>query len=144
MAKAAKAIKLANGLCMPSIGLGTWQQRDPAVVRQSVLRALDAGYRLVDTASSYRNEAAIGETLASVFRDNTLALRREDVWITSKLAPKQQGYEGATAAVLESLKALQVDYIDLYLVHWPGASGVAPESPKHRSLREGSWKALES
>ncbi|KAJ2436892.1 hypothetical protein GGF42_008809 [Coemansia sp. RSA 2424] len=136
-------IPLVNGLLMPSVGLGTWQHRDPAILRQVVLRALDAGYRLVDTASAYRNEAAIGETLATAFKDKARMLRREDIWITSKLAPRQQGYEGATAAVLESLKNLQVEYIDLYLIHWPGASGRAPESHEHRALREGSWKALE-
>ncbi|KAJ2076308.1 hypothetical protein GGI16_008420 [Coemansia sp. S142-1] len=134
---------LVNGLSMPSVGLGTWQHRDPVVLKQVVLRALDAGYRLIDTASAYRNEAVIGDALAAVFNDKECMVRREDVWITSKLAPKQQGYDGATAAVLESLKSLKVDYIDLYLIHWPGASGKALDSPEHRVLREGSWKALE-
>ncbi|KAJ2740568.1 Mitochondrial distribution and morphology protein 31, mitochondrial precursor [Coemansia sp. BCRC 34301] len=138
-----RMIPLANGLLMPSVGLGTWQHRDAVVLKQVVLRALDAGYRLIDTASAYRNEAIIGETLAMAFNDKTRTLRREDVWITSKLAPKQQGYDGATAAVLESLKCLQVEYIDLYLIHWPGASGKTPGSHEHRALREGSWKALE-
>ncbi|KAJ2885478.1 hypothetical protein GGI21_001262 [Coemansia aciculifera] len=138
-----RIMPLANGLLMPSVGLGTWQHRDPVVLKQVVFRALDAGYRLIDTASAYRNEAIIGEALAMAFNDKARLLKREDVWITSKLAPKQQGYKGATAAVLESLKSLQVDYIDLYLIHWPGASGREPESHEHRALREGSWKALE-
>ncbi|KAJ2793400.1 hypothetical protein H4S07_007062, partial [Coemansia furcata] len=107
---------------MPSVGLGTWQHRDPVVLKKVVLRALDAGYRLIDTASAYRNEAVIGDALTAAFNDKARMLRREDVWITSKLSPKQQGYSGATAAVLESLKNLQVDYIDLYLIHWPGTS----------------------
>ncbi|KAJ1733297.1 hypothetical protein LPJ61_001638 [Coemansia biformis] len=102
------------------------------------------GYRLVDTASSYRNESAIGSALQAAFSNNSSKLRRDDVWITSKLAPKEQGFEGATAAVGRSLRALQTDYIDLYLVHWPGVSGAAPESPEHRRCREGSWKALET
>ncbi|KAJ2820527.1 hypothetical protein FBU31_005195 [Coemansia sp. 'formosensis'] len=135
---------LANGLSMPSIGLGTWQHRDPVVLKKVVLRALDAGYRLIDTASAYRNEAVIGDALTAAFNDKARMLRREDVWITSKLSPKQQGYSGATAAVLESLKNLQVDYIDLYLIHWPGTSGKALDSPEHRVLREGSWRALEA
>ncbi|KAJ2485147.1 hypothetical protein IWW37_006023 [Coemansia sp. RSA 2050] len=140
---APRMIPLANGLSMPSVGLGTWQHRDPVVLNGVVLRALDMGYRLIDTASAYRNEAAIGNALAAALGDKASMLRREDVWITSKLAPKQQGYSGATAAVLESLKSLQVDYIDLYLIHWPGASGKALDSPAHRTLREGSWRALE-
>ncbi|KAJ2692772.1 hypothetical protein H4218_006271 [Coemansia sp. IMI 209128] len=138
-----RTIPLANGLSMPSVGLGTWQHRDPVVLNRAVLRALDMGYRLIDTANAYRNEAVIGDALAAAFNDKARMIRREDVWITSKLAPKQQGYDGATAAVLESLKSLQVDYIDLYLIHWPGASGKALNSPAHRTLREGSWRALE-
>ncbi|KAJ2345527.1 hypothetical protein GGF43_005197, partial [Coemansia sp. RSA 2618] len=129
---------------MPSIGLGTWQQREDAVVRRVVRQALDMGYRLLDTASAYRNEPIIGQTLTSIFTDPATGLRREDIWITSKLAPKQQGFERATCAVQQSLDALQTDYIDLYLVHWPGVSGKAPESTGHRSHREGSWRALEA
>ncbi|KAI8320474.1 glyoxal reductase-like protein [Martensiomyces pterosporus] len=139
-----KSFTLSNGLSMPSVGLGTWQQRDSAVVKRVVGQALDAGYRLIDTASAYRNEPAVGEALAQAFNNSASGLQRKDIWITSKLAPKQQGFEGATAAVLESLAHLQTDYIDLYLIHWPGASGLAPESPEHRQHREGSWRALEA
>ncbi|KAJ1891891.1 hypothetical protein LPJ66_006663 [Kickxella alabastrina] len=138
-----RQLTLTNGLQMPSFGLGTWQQRDPDTVKRVVRQALDVGYRLIDTASVYRNEQAIGEALATAFCNQGGGLLREDVWITSKLAPKQQGYEGAMAAVLGSLENLQTDYIDLYLIHWPGASGKALESPEHRSLRQGSWQALE-
>ncbi|KAJ2717804.1 hypothetical protein GGI07_005935, partial [Coemansia sp. Benny D115] len=139
-----RSLALSNGHRMPSLGLGTWQQRDPETVRRVVRQALGAGYRLIDTASAYRNEAAIGEALAAAFGDPRNGLCRADVWITSKLSPKQQGYELATAAVLSSLHALQTDYVDLYLVHWPGASGQPPESAVHRACREASWKALEA
>ncbi|KAJ2783651.1 hypothetical protein H4R18_001561 [Coemansia javaensis] len=135
---------LSNGLSMPAIGLGTWQQRDGAVVERVVRQALAMGYRLIDTASAYRNEAPIGRALQAAFSDKGARLCRDDVWITSKLAPKEQGFEGATAAVCRSLENLRTDYIDLYLVHWPGVSGEAPESPVHRGHREGSWKALEA
>ncbi|KAJ2387727.1 hypothetical protein GGI23_006209, partial [Coemansia sp. RSA 2559] len=129
---------------MPSFGLGTWQQRDPATVKRVVLQALDAGYRLIDTASAYRNEQAIGSALAEAFDDRESGLRRDDVWITSKLAPKQQGFDGASAAVLVSLRDLQTDYIDLYLIHWPGVSGRPPESIEHTVYRRESWRALEN
>ncbi|KAI9506724.1 NADP-dependent oxidoreductase domain-containing protein [Coemansia spiralis] len=122
---------------------GTWQQRDTSTVKAVVCQALNVGYRLIDTASAYRNEVAIGSALAGVFADSASGLRREDIWITSKLAPKQQGFDRATAAVHESLRDLQTDYIDLYLIHWPGASGKPPESAKNRKFREGSWHALE-
>ncbi|KAJ1662601.1 hypothetical protein EV178_005756 [Coemansia sp. RSA 1646] len=129
---------------MPSFGLGTWQQYDPATVKRVVRQALDAGYRLIDTASAYRNEPAIGSALAEAFKDSALGLRRKDVWITSKLAPKQQGFNGATAAVLGSLRDLQTDYIDLYLIHWPGVSGRQPEDAEHKAYRKESWRALEN
>ncbi|KAJ2537778.1 hypothetical protein EV175_006620, partial [Coemansia sp. RSA 1933] len=134
---------LSNGLSMPSIGLGTWQQRDPATVKRVVHQALSAGYRLVDTASAYRNEPAIGSALAEAFGDPESGIHRNDVWITSKLAPKQQGFNGAIAAVLESLRNLQTDYIDLYLIHWPGVSGRLPDSAEHKAYRKESWRALE-
>ncbi|KAJ2632804.1 hypothetical protein H4R22_000990 [Coemansia sp. RSA 1290] len=128
---------------MPSIGLGTWQQRDSLIVRRVVHQALEMGYRLIDTASAYRNEAAIGETLSHIFAQEKHKLRREDIWITSKLAPKQQGLEQAESAVYESLEKLCTDYIDLYLIHWPGVSKKSPDSPEHRKYREESWKSLE-
>ncbi|KAJ1840855.1 hypothetical protein LPJ73_006306 [Coemansia sp. RSA 2703] len=129
---------------MPSVGLGTWQQRDPEVIDRVVRQALEMGYRLIDTASAYRNEKSIGETLSSILLSPGGSLKREDIWITSKLAPKQQGYEPAMSAVLQSLKDLRTDYIDLYLIHWPGVSGKVPESPEHKSYRRESWKALEA
>ncbi|KAJ1934452.1 hypothetical protein FBU59_005693, partial [Linderina macrospora] len=138
-----KTFTLANGLKMPSLGLGTWQQRDADVVKRVVGQALTTGYRLIDTASVYRNEEAIGQMLSSIFNDPGSSVQREDIWITSKLAPTQQGYEQAKQAVLASLEKLQTDYIDLYLIHWPGASKLKPDSPKHREMREGSWRALE-
>ncbi|KAJ2888332.1 hypothetical protein FB639_000707 [Coemansia asiatica] len=134
---------LSNGLLMPSVGLGTWQQRDPETVQRVVAQAVDMGYRLIDTASAYRNEQSIGRALAQKFNDSRSNLSRKDIWITSKLAPKQHGYDQAIAAVNESLTNLQTDYIDLYLIHWPGVSGRAPEYPGHRKYRESSWKALE-
>ncbi|KAJ2704372.1 hypothetical protein FB645_003295 [Coemansia sp. IMI 203386] len=134
---------LSNGLSMPSVGLGTWQQRDPETVQRVVAQAIDIGYRLIDTACAYRNESLIGNVLARKFNDPHGNLSRGDIWITSKLAPKQQGYERAISAVNESLRNLQTDYIDLYLIHWPGVSGKVPEHPDHRAYRESSWKALE-
>ncbi|PIA18191.1 Aldo/keto reductase [Coemansia reversa NRRL 1564] len=129
---------------MPSIGLGTWQQRDHATITRVVQQALRVGYRLIDTASGYRNEEAIGEALQATFACKNANLCRNDIWLTSKLGPKQQGFEGASTAIQESLQKLQTDYIDLYLIHWPGIPKKSQESEDHRIYREKSWKALET
>ncbi|PJF17078.1 Aldo/keto reductase subgroup domain-containing protein [Paramicrosporidium saccamoebae] len=110
-------------------------------VEIAIPAALDAGYRLFDTATIYRNEEFVGETLRKEMARRGIA--RSSVFITSKLQTKDQGYEAATTAVNTSLAKLRVDYIDLYLIHWPGASGLDPSDPLNKELRIGSWRALE-
>ncbi|KAF9969405.1 hypothetical protein BGZ73_008244 [Actinomortierella ambigua] len=127
-----RAATLRNGVKMPLVGLGTYRIRDQALIDTCILEGLRAGYRLIDTATVYRNEHLIGNTLKRIFDENLIpGLKREDIFITSKLA------------VLDSMKALQVDYIDCYLIHWPGTQRVKPTSPQNEINRAGSWKALE-
>ncbi|KAF9187607.1 hypothetical protein BGZ51_001191 [Haplosporangium sp. Z 767] len=117
---------------MPSVGLGTYRVRDQDTLDTCILEALRAGYRLIDTASVYKNEVAIGSSLKKILQQNLVpGLTREDVFLTSKLA------------VQESLRNLQVDYIDLYLIHWPGTAKLKLEDPQNAINRMESWRALE-
>lgn len=104
---------LNNGMKMPVIGFGTWQIRDEEVAYQSVLAALRAGYRHIDTAEVYRNEAAVGRAI----KDS--GIPREELFITTKLFNEHVTYADAKKAIAASLARLQLDYVDLYLIHWP-------------------------
>jgi 2,5-diketo-D-gluconate reductase A len=106
------AVRLSSGASMPLLGFGTWQLRGADAYR-AFRDALDVGYRLVDTATVYGNEAEIGRAL----RDSRIA--REDVFVTTKLPPGNAGRERAT--IDASLRHLGLDHVDLWLVHWPPA-----------------------
>lgn len=119
-------LKLNDGGRIPVIGFGTWQL-DPKDAYESVKAALDTGYRLIDTAMIYRNEADVGRAI----KDSGVS--REDIFLTTKLFRNDMGYDSALAAIDESLKKLSQDYVDLYLIHWPGDS---------LEKRSDSWRAL--
>lgn len=121
-------IKLNNGITMPRIGLGTWLTKNGAEVERAVAAALECGYRLIDTAKYYDNEESIGHAIKAS------GIKREDIFITTKLWNADQGYESTLKAFDESLERLDVDYIDLYLIHWP-----MPRVGKYIE----TWKALE-
>lgn len=107
-----KHIILNNGLPMPIVGFGTWMLKGEAGKR-AVLDALAVGYRLIDTAHMYDNEYMVGQAVAES------GLRREDIFITTKLCQTRAGYELAWQGIEESLARLQTDYIDLMLIHEP-------------------------
>ena len=111
---------------MPKLGLGVFQLKDGNEVIQSVHYALEAGYRLIDTAAGYQNETGVGTAIKQS------EIPREDLFITTKLANSDHGYESTLRAFEESRRKLDVDYIDLYLIHWPG---------KDKFLD--TWKAFE-
>ncbi|KAJ1657655.1 hypothetical protein IWQ61_002971 [Dispira simplex] len=135
---------LINGSSIPCIGLGTYTIRDPKTIDQVVKAGVKAGYRLIDTATGYRNEEAIGATLQDIFaHPDEYGVTRSDIFITSKLAPADQGFDACYQAVQRSLKKLQLDYIDLYLIHWPGTQKLALKNPQNAINRRGSWEALE-
>lgn len=104
---------LANGIKIPVIGFGTWQTPDGDVAYQIVLDALKAGYRHIDTAAAYGNEASVGRAI----KDS--GIPREELFVTSKLWNDSHSYEAAKIALDKSLDLLGLDYLDLYLIHWP-------------------------
>jgi len=106
-----KTVKLNNGKLMPIVGLGTWLSKSEDVYN-AVLIALKNGYRHIDTAMIYQNEEAIGRAIKAS------NVPREELFITTKLWNTDQGYEEALAAFEESLKKLDLEYVDLYLIHW--------------------------
>ncbi|KAJ8277883.1 hypothetical protein GJAV_G00081240 [Gymnothorax javanicus] len=110
---------LSTGQKMPFLGLGTWKS-EPGKVKQAVEWALQAGYRHVDCASIYGNEAEIGEALQESLGPDK-GLRREDVFVTSKLWNNKHHPEDVEPSLLKTLKDLRLEYLDLYLIHWPYA-----------------------
>ncbi len=121
-------ITLNNGVQIPQIGLGVWQAKEGSEVERAVLAALEAGYRLIDTAAAYGNEAGVGRAI----KDS--GLQREELFITTKLWNANHAYDDALRAFDESMAKLDCDYIDLYLIHWP--------LPMENKYKE-AWKALE-
>jgi len=106
-------IKLNNGIQMPSLGLGTWRAQNGREVEDSVKWALEAGYRLIDTASFYANEEGVGNAVRAS------GIARGEIFVTTKVTNDDQGYEETKRAFQKSLDNLNIDYIDLYLVHFP-------------------------
>ncbi|NMO22331.1 aldo/keto reductase [Pyxidicoccus fallax] len=119
-------VRLNNGVEIPRVGLGVYQARRGDETRQAVLHALQAGYRHVDTARIYGNERDVGEAL----RES--GLPRDEVFITTKLWNQDQGHDSTLRACERSLRELGLEYVDLYLIHWPVPS-----------LRLDSWRAME-
>ncbi|CAI2347382.1 unnamed protein product [Caenorhabditis sp. 36 PRJEB53466] len=124
---------------MPLIGIGTWQVTKEEILRGVIDVGLKEGYRFIDTAQVYKNEAAIGRILEKLLPQN--GLNREDIWITSKLSPLNAGAKSARKSIENSLKNLKTSYLDLLLIHWPGSS-LKSENPKNKTLREESWKVM--
>ena len=106
-------VKLNNGYEMPYFGLGVYKSKDGDEVKNAIHFALKAGYRHIDTASFYKNEEGVGEAIKES------DIPREEIFVTSKVWNDDQGYEGTLKAIDESLAKLQMDYLDLYLIHWP-------------------------
>jgi 2,5-diketo-D-gluconate reductase A len=106
-------IKLNNGVEMPILGFGVFQIPNAAECEKAVLEAIDCGYRLIDTAASYMNEAAVGNAIKKS------GVPREELFITTKVWVQDVGYEKTKAAFQKSLDLLQLDYLDLYLLHQP-------------------------
>ncbi|MEB7065399.1 aldo/keto reductase [Mammaliicoccus sciuri] len=131
-------VKLNNDVEIPELGLGVYKIED-ADVERVVHTAIDAGYRAIDTAWFYKNEKALGEAL------KTVNIKREDLFITTKLWNDFQGYDATIKAFNDSLESLQLTYIDMYLIHWPcPADGLFIETYKalETLYKEGKIKAI--
>ncbi|WP_436667272.1 aldo/keto reductase [Latilactobacillus sakei] len=118
-------VQLNNGVQMPQLGFGVFQMTDLAECEQAVVDAIASGYRLIDTAAAYHNEAAVGRAI------KRSGVAREDLFITSKLWVSDASYERAKKGIDQSLQNLGVDYLDLYLLHQPFGDVI------------GAWRALE-
>jgi 2,5-diketo-D-gluconate reductase A len=118
-------ILLNNGIEMPILGFGVFQVTDPKECERSVIEALQVGYRSIDTAASYLNEEFVGNAIRQS------GIPRKELFITTKLWVEDAGYENTKSAVKKSLKRLQLEYLDLYLIHQPYSDVF------------GSWRAME-
>lgn len=127
---------LSNGVELPMIGYGTFQIKDAVQCEQCVSQALEAGYRLFDTAASYENEAAIGSALRSS------GLPRREWFVTTKLWVQDAGYDNTLKAFEVSLKKLGLDYLDLYLIHQPFGDYYDAWRAMERLYREGAVRAI--
>lgn len=118
-------MELSNGVKIPSVGFGTFRTGDDKETSQIIKQALEIGYRIIDTASFYKNEVGVGNGIKES------AVNREEIFLVTKLWNDDHGYEETIEAFNKSLEKLQVEYIDLYLVHWPN------------KLNAETWKAFE-
>jgi len=118
-------VTLNNGVDIPALGFGVWQMEDLKECENAVNKAIQTGYRMIDTAAIYQNETAVGAAVKNSGVD------RNELFITSKVWVQDHGYEKAKRAFQRTLDRLQMDYLDMYLIHWPYGDFL------------GTWKALE-
>ena len=131
-------LTLNNKVEMPQLGFGVCLMPDGQVTRESVKAALRTGYRNIDTAAAYRNERGVGEGVREAIRE--YGINREDVFVSTKAWHDHRGYEPTLAAFDESMEKLGLDYLDLYLIHWPAN---AKWHDDWRELNQATWRALE-
>lgn len=131
-----KTVKLNNGVEMPILGFGVFQIPDASECEKAVIEAIATGYRSIDTAASYMNEAAVGKAI----KNSSIA--REELFITTKLWVQDTGYEKTKAAFQNSLERLQLDYLDLYLIHQPYGDIFGSWRAMQDLYHEGKVKAI--
>ena len=131
-----QTVKLNNGVEMPILGFGVFQVTDLAECERSVVDAIETGYRLIDTAQSYMNEEAVGKAI------KRSGVAREDLFITTKLWIQSDGYQGTKKSFETSLKKLQLDYLDLYLIHQPFGDVYGEWRAMEELYKEGKVRAI--
>ncbi|MBP3222492.1 MAG: aldo/keto reductase [Actinomycetaceae bacterium] len=125
--------ELSNGLSMPSIGFGTWDLSNENEAKSAVVQAVECGYTLIDGAARYGNEVGVGEGIRSS------SLSREELFVTSKVWTNHRDYDSVIEACNKSLKDLKLDYLDLYLIHWPA---VSKQYENWKDVNHEVWQAL--
>lgn len=131
-----RSVTLNNGVRMPILGFGVFQIPDAAECERAVLNAIETGYRLIDTAASYLNEAAVGNAIRNS------GVPRNELFVTTKLWVQDTGYEKTKAAFRKSLERLQLDYLDLYLIHQPYGDIFGSWKAMQELYHEGKIKAI--
>jgi diketogulonate reductase-like aldo/keto reductase len=124
---------LSNGTAIPCVGFGTWQAADGEIATEAVKAALNAGYRHIDTAAIYRNEESVGRAISESGID------RSEIFVTTKLWNKCRTYELAYAAFEKSINKLGLDYVDLYLIHWPASPS---QYENFDEINLSTWRAM--
>ena len=125
---------LNNGVNIPCIGFGTWKIPEDGAVQNTVKYALECGYRHIDTAAIYKNETGIGQALKET------NISRNEIFVTSKVWNTDRGYENTLRAFEKSMARLQLEVLDLYLIHWPMAKG---SKEAWQATNHDTWRALE-
>lgn len=130
--------ELSNNVRIPCVGFGTWQSPDGETAYNATLAALEAGYRHIDTAAGYGNEASVGKAINDFMAKS--GVKRQEIFVTTKLNNPDHGYENTVKAIEVSLQKLGLSYIDLYLIHWPNP---IMYRDNWKEADAGSWKAME-
>lgn len=133
MTVSADSFVLSNGVAFPRIGFGTWRLADGEVVYHAVRKAVEVGYRFFDTATIYNNEQGVGRALLEC------GLPRDAYFVTSKVWNTERGYDTTLRACEASLKRLKMDYLDLYLIHWPASSFLFED---WENINRETWRAM--
>ena len=131
-----KSYNLNNGVSIPVLGFGTWKAENGEVAYQAVLEALKAGYRHIDTAAIYKNEESVGRAI----RDSGVS--RQEIFVTTKLWNTIHSYDETRHAFEESMEKLGLDYLDLYLIHWPNPKPLR-ENEEWKTRNADVWRAME-
>lgn len=129
---------LHNGYTIPCVGFGTWQTPDGETAITAVSEALRAGYRHIDAAACYGNERSVGLGIAQAMKAHSI--RREELFVTSKVWNTERGYEKTMAAFEKTCADLRLDYLDLYLIHWPANEKQFGDSAAELNLE--TWRAM--
>lgn len=132
-------ITLLNGKTIPVIGFGTWQAPNGQITADAVKTALEAGYRHVDAAAIYGNETFVGKAIKEYISESGVS--RKDLFVTSKVWNTERGYDKTIAAFHKTLKDLQLEYLDLYLIHWPASYS---QFKNWEEINQDTWRAFET